>query len=149
MLSIYILALPICIADFTYHRIPNIYLIFIFYCIGIEGIFSGFASLGFLSLTLLILLLLHWLVGLGMGDVKLIFLITLALHIEGLSQLALLFLAICLGAMLAVICESLCRGHIGRTIAMAPSIFMGTALYLGAGNLNFLQEYADALVNSW
>ena len=84
-----------------------------------------------------------------MGDVKLILLICATLNLSRAFQLGLLLLAICVSASLMVIIYFVVNARIPRQIALAPAILMGVGLYLCAGSVDFLQEYAHALVNSW
>ena len=149
MAALIVLALPICIADLKYHRIPNIYLILIFYVVALERIFTGVVSVKFFLLAASLLFALQCIVGIGMGDVKLILLICATLNLSRALQLGLLLLAICVSASLMVIIYYVVTARIPRQIALAPVILMGVGLYLCAGSVDFLQEYAHALVNSW
>ena len=149
MIALAIFALPICIADVKYHRIPNIYLIWMFYINGVELIFNGFTSINIFIYAVIVLCLLHGVAGIGMGDVKLVILMCLATHLARSFQLWLFICAIFACASILVLLEFLLSGRIRREIALAPAIFMATALYLGARSSGFLQEYAHALVNSW
>lgn len=132
-----------------YHRIPNIYLTWMFYIIAIERIFIGVTSINTFVSAGIVLLTLYGVAGIGMGDVKLVLLICLTLDFQGNFQLWVFILAIFACASTMVMVELLITGRIRREIALAPSIFMATALYLGARSTGFLQEYAYALVNSW
>ena len=149
MAALIVLALPICIADLKYHRIPNIYLILIFYVVALERIFTGVVSVNFFLLAASLLFALQCIVGIGMGDVKLILLTCATLNLSRALQLGLLLLAICVSASLMVIIYYVVTARIPRQIALAPVILMGVGLYLCAGSVDFLQEYAHALVNSW
>ncbi|CAB5009790.1 MAG: hypothetical protein F2893_04550 [Actinobacteria bacterium] len=149
MFAIYLCAIPMCIADCKSHRIPNIYLMVMFYVICCESVFRGVGSIEFLTLCALSLVGLNVIIRIGMGDVKLIFLICLALNLDRFSQLLTLLTAVSLVALATIVLHSVRAGQIPVTIALAPSIFIGTWLYLGARNTPLLQEYADALVNSW
>jgi len=147
--ALILLTLPICIADLKYHRIPNIYLILIFYVVALEQIFTGLASVNFFLLAASLLFALQCIAGIGMGDVKLILLICATLNFSSMFQLGLLLLAICVSASLMVIIYYVVTARIPRQIALAPAILSGVGLYLCAGSVDLLQEYAHALVNSW
>lgn len=149
MAALIVLALPICIADLKYHRIPNIYLILIFYVVALDQILTGVVSVKFFLLAASLLFVLQCIAGIGMGDVKLILLICATLNLSRAFQLGLLLLAICVSASLMVIIYFVVTARIPRQIALAPAILMGVGLYLCAGSVDFLQEYAHALVNSW
>ncbi|CAB4721070.1 MAG: hypothetical protein F2766_02860 [Actinobacteria bacterium] len=149
MAALIVLALPICIADIKYHRIPNIYLILIFYVVALEQILTGVFSVKIFLLAASLLFVLQCIAGIGMGDVKLILLICATLNLSRAFQLGLLLLAICVSASLMVIIYFVVNARIPRQIALAPAILMGVGLYLCAGSVDFLQEYAHALVNSW
>ena len=120
-----------------------------FYIIAIERIFIGVTSINTLVSACIVLLTLYGVAGIGMGDVKLVILICLALDFQGIFQLWVFLLTIFACASFILVVELLVTGRIRREIALAPSIFMATALYLGARSAGFLQEYAHALVNSW
>ncbi len=149
MIALLILATPLCIADITYHRIPNIYLVTGLYAIAAERIFFGVASIEIVAAAVVVMLALHVVIKIGMGDVKLIVLITLGCNCEVLADFLRLLAAISLFASAAGIMQILRKGDRKGSIALAPSIFLGTSLYLCSRSSSFLQEYADALVNSW
>jgi len=149
MFAIYLCAIPIVIADCRYHRIPNIYLIGMLYVIGLERVLHGVSSMRFLAVCALLLVGLHIVCRVGMGDIKLIFLVCLALDLASFSQFCILLTTVALLALVTVLVQWLFTGDLPSSIAMAPSIFSATWLYLGARSAPLLQEYADALVNSW
>ena len=149
MIALAIFALPICIADVKYHRIPNIYLTWMFYITAIERIFIGTTSINTFFSASIVLLTLYGVSGIGMGDVKLVLLICLTLDFQVIVHFWIFICAIFACASIMVLLEFLLSGRIRREIALAPAIFMATALYLGARISGFLQEYAHALVNSW
>ena len=149
MIALLLLSIPICIADITYHRIPNIYLVAALYVIALERVFLGVVSIELVAVAVVVMLALHVVIKIGMGDVKLIVLIVLGCNCDGLDDFLRLIVAICLFASLAGIMELLRKGDRKGSIALAPSIFLGTCLYLCARSSSFLQEYADALVNNW
>ncbi|CAB4671053.1 unannotated protein [freshwater metagenome] len=119
------------------------------YIIGVERTFNGFTSINTFICAIIVLCLLYALAGIGMGDIKLLLLVCLAVDFQVIVHLWVFICAIFACASIMVLLEFLLSGRIRREIALAPSIFMATALYLGARSSGFLQEYAHALVNSW
>lgn len=149
MAALALFVIPMCFTDWRYRRIPNIYLIFLAYFILVERAFFGVLSISVVAWACLIAMAGNLLLKIGMGDVKLILLSVLALNIDTLSNL-LVFLScmyVCSLAQIALM--SGIKLRIPRSVPLAFAIFMGTALYLGAKNSTYLQEYADAVVNSW
>jgi len=122
-----ILALPICIADLSTFVIPNIYTKILFYLALIHLTLFGFGDLGDIAISLSILFLLI-LLGIGMGDVKLLALILLSHSFNAPEYIAYVFL---LGLLHIVILTGINRA-IPSKIALAPSIFIGLATYLAA-----------------
>jgi prepilin signal peptidase PulO-like enzyme (type II secretory pathway) len=70
------------------------------------------------------------LLGLGMGDAKLLFIILLTLNSNVHHELTLLAVLIILIASLYVMLKTLKNRTLPRRIPLAPSIFVGLALYL-------------------
>jgi hypothetical protein len=70
------------------------------------------------------------LLGLGMGDAKLLSIILLTLNSDGYSDLTLFAVLIILSASLDVMWRTLKNRSLPRRIPLAPSIFVGLALYL-------------------
>jgi len=89
----------------------------------------GFGPVLKLIVVVLILGFLY-LIGLGMGDVKLIAIISLSLNSDIQANLSFLALLILLSASSYVILKSLGSRELPRRIPLAPSIFVGLALYL-------------------
>ena len=148
MVGLILFAIPVCIADWQYRRIPNIYCALIGYGVIFERIIFGIASIP-TQLTALLIAGIALSLRMGMGDAKLFVIAALALNLNGLGQLGLLVIAIYIMAISQVL---LVWGHsraIPHSIPMALAIFSGTALYLAACIQPTLQEYANALVNSW
>ena len=125
--ALFILALPICIADLSTFVIPNIYTKILFYLTLIHLSLFGFSQLGDVVVSLAALLLLI-LIGIGMGDVKLLALILLSHSFNAPEYIAYVFL---LGLLHIVILTGIHRA-IPSKIALAPSIFIGLATYLAA-----------------
>jgi Flp pilus assembly protein protease CpaA len=125
--ALFILALPICIADLSTFVIPNIYTKILFYLTLIHLSLFGFGQLRDVVVSLAALLLLI-LIGIGMGDVKLLALILLSHSFNAPNYIAFVFL---LGLLHIVILTGIHR-EIPSKIALAPSIFIGLATYLAA-----------------
>ena len=149
MFALTLFALPIMCADWRYRRIPNIYLIFIMYWVGAIRIISGIASLQVISLAIAASILGVLVLRMGIGDAKLFIVISLAINLPTIDSLVFLITCIYLGALLQIIMTWGLKSVIPRSIPMAFAIFFGSALYLAAGGGASLQQYADALVNSW
>ncbi len=124
-----IFAIPIIVADVSKRTIPNIYLIFYGYLCFFFAIFRGLGSIPLFLVSLLCVFLLH-LCGMGMGDSKLIFLIALVLPVVSIADFLELLTLIFLAAAFHILCNWLLSKRFPATIAMAPAIFIGTALYL-------------------
>ena len=149
MFALALFALPIMCADWRYRRIPNIYLIFIMYWVGAIRIISGIASLQVISLAIAASILGALVLRMGIGDAKLFIVISLAINLPTIDSLVFLTTCIYLGALLQIIMTWGLKSVIPRSIPMAFAIFFGSALYLAARGGLSLQQYADALVNSW
>ena len=149
MFALTLFALPIMCADWRYRRIPNIYLIFIMYWVGAIRIISGIASLQVISLAIAASILGALVFRMGIGDAKLFIVLSLAINLPTIDSLVFLITCIYLGALLQIIMTWGLKSLIPRSIPMAFAIFFGSALYLAARGGLSLQQYADALVNSW
>jgi Flp pilus assembly protein protease CpaA len=149
MFALALFALPIMCADWRYRRIPNIYLIFIMYWVGAIRIISGIASLQVILLAIAASVLGALVLRIGIGDAKLFIVISLAINLPTIDSLVFLITCIYLGALLQIIMTWGLKSVIPRSIPMAFAIFFGSALYLAARGGPSLQQYADALVNSW
>jgi len=122
-------ALPISIADITSRKIPNIYLQLYAYAVAVLVVFRGVPDLIFI-LVVLVTLLLMSVIGVGMGDCKLLGLLVLMLQLSRFQEFELLLLSIFMIALIQIVLIWLYSKVIPRTIAMAPAIFIGTTLYL-------------------
>ena len=124
-----IAALPISLADLRTFTIPNIYLWWLSLLCVPYLLLHGFGPVFNLVVVALILTCLY-LIGLGMGDVKLIAIISLSLNSDIQANLSFLALLILLSACSYVILKTLWNHELPRIIPLAPSIFVGLALYL-------------------
>ena len=125
----FLFALPISIADIASRKIPNIYLQLYAYAVVILVVFRGVPDLIFI-LVVLVTLLLMSVIGVGMGDCKLLGLIVLMLQLSTFGEFEFLLLAIFMCAVIQIVLIWLYSKVIPRSIAMAPAIFIGTTLYL-------------------
>lgn len=148
MFVLAIFAIPICISDLRYRRIPNIYLIFMLYFIFALRLFLPVKSIAVISGAALIAILLYR-VGMGAGDAKLLVITALALNLPNFGALLLLAMSLYVAAILQIILMWLYSAQLPKSIPLAFAIFSGSVLYLAAGMSTSLRQYADALVNSW
>lgn len=148
MFVLAIFAIPICVSDWRYRRIPNIYLIFMLYLILALRLFLPLKSIAVISGTALCAVLLYK-VGLGAGDAKLLVITALALNLPNFGALLLLATCMYVAAILQIILMWLHAAQLPKSIPLAFAIFSGSVLYLAAGMSTSLRQYADALVNSW
>ncbi len=149
MVAVFLFSIPILLADWQYRRIPNVYLIFTLYWIATLRIISGIASVQTLIICVVLTALGVVILKMGIGDGKLILTISLALNLTSNADVALLFFCMYVAAVLQIIVIWGARQSIPRSIPLAFAIIFGTMLYLAASRAPSLQEYADALVNSW
>ena len=124
-----LLSLPICIADLSQRKIPNIYLQLYTYYVGALLVVNGIPAPQFIILVCLSLYTFSFF-GVGMGDCKLLALIVLMLKLSDTQEFELLLLSILLAALIEIVLRWALSKVFPRTIAMAPAIFLGTSLYL-------------------
>jgi len=124
-----IAALPISLADLRTFTIPNIYLGWLSLLCVPYLLLHGFGPISKLVVVALILACLY-LIGLGMGDVKLMAIISLSLNSDIQSHFSYLAFLILLSASCYAIVKTLWNQELPRRIPLAPSIFVGLALYL-------------------
>ena len=124
-----LLSLPICIADLSQPKIPNIYLQLYTYYVGALLVVNGIPAPQFIILVFLSLYIFSFF-GVGMGDCKLLALIVLMLKLSDTQEFELLLLSILLAALIEIVLRWGLSKVFPRTIAMAPAIFLGTSLYL-------------------
>jgi Flp pilus assembly protein protease CpaA len=125
------LAFPISLADVRSFSIPNVYLWWLLALCTPRVVLYGFGPIPRIVFITVILMLLH-LVGLGMGDVKLLSIIFL--YLNPLSNISFEILALFLmcSATVYAISETLWKRKLPQKIPLAPSIFAGLALYLAS-----------------
>ena len=124
-----VLAIPISLADLKSFTIPNVYLVMLSLLCAPYVFFNGLGPISVILVALFILLMLN-LLGLGMGDAKLLSIVLLTLNSHGYSDLTLLAVLIIISASLHVMWRTLKNRTLPRRIPLAPSIFVGLALYL-------------------
>lgn len=125
------LAFPISLADVRSYTIPNIYLWWLLALCTPQVVFYGFGPIPRIVFITVILVLLH-LVGLGMGDVKLLSIIFLSLNPLSNVSFKILALFLMCSATVYAISETLWKRKLPQKIPLAPSIFAGLALYLAS-----------------
>ena len=127
--TLFLMSIPICIADLKEHKIPNIYLSVMLLLTIPLLIINGLGDLTQLCVYLVALFVLH-LFGMGMGDVKLLSIIGAALNSLGFYGYFSLASCILLCAALYLISLRLIKRSTPDQMPLAPSIFMGLFLYL-------------------
>jgi Flp pilus assembly protein protease CpaA len=125
--TLFALALPVCIADLSTLVIPNVYTKILFYIALIHLTLFGFGQLSNVAISLVMLLLLP-LIGIGMGDVKLLAVILLTHSFNAIEYVAYVFLI----AVVHIVILTGIHRAIPSKIPLAPSIFVGLATYLAA-----------------
>lgn len=125
------LAFPISLADFRGYSIPNIYLWWLFALCTPQFVLYGFGPSPRILFTVVILALMH-LVGLGMGDVKLLLIIFLYLNPQSDINFVTFAVYLMCTATVYAILETLWKRKLPQKIPLAPSIFAGLALYLAS-----------------
>ena len=123
------MALPISLADIKSYSIPNIYLIWLAVFCTPHVFMQGLGPVPRFLIVIAILLVLH-LCGLGMGDVKLLVIVALMLNYDPRTAFLNLGFSIAFCAVVYAITRTLWNRQLLRKIPLAPSIFLGLALYL-------------------
>jgi len=124
-------ALPISLADIKTLTIPNVYLWWLSLTCAPYVLLHGLGPITNLGFVVLILIALSFL-GLGMGDVKLMTIISILVNSNKAADFSLLALLILLSASSYAIVKALWNRSFPHTIPLAPSIFTGVALYLAS-----------------
>lgn len=121
-----LLALPIAIADIKEFKIPNIYLkVLALFCAPFLLV-DGLGKISHL-LTIFVSLLLFHVLGIGMGDVKLLAIIAVSLNSTVDSFELRNFMLISLFAFTHLFIVTLYKRSIPCKIPLAPSIFLALA----------------------
>lgn len=125
--TLFALAIPMCIADLSSFVIPNIYNKILFYAALIHLGTYGFGQSRWILLSLVVLVMLL-IVGTGMGDVKILALILFTHNFNNVVFITYVFLL----AMVHIVILAVVHRIVPSKIALAPSIFIGLATYLAA-----------------
>ena len=126
---LFLAAIPISLADSKSCKIPNVYLWLLFLGFAPFIAVNGLGSISRVVSSFLIVLTPH-ICGRGMGDVKLLCLIVLAFNSDREFS-SLTFFSYLLGvATIHVLILTLKNQMMVRKLPLAPSIFVGLALYL-------------------
>ncbi len=123
--ALFVLAIPVCIADIGSFVIPNIYSKILFYVALTHISFFGIGRVRELVLPLAILLVLLFF-GTGMGDIKLMTLIVVTHASNAMDFIGFVFLM----AIVHIVVLAGNHRRIPTKIPLAPSIFIGIATYL-------------------
>lgn len=126
---IYLFAIPISVADLASFRIPNIYNKILGYGTCVTALVNGIGCLSDLAIYIGLLSLLY-LLGIGMGDIKLLLIIGIALNSNSDINSFMFFNYLFVCASVHVVISYLAFGAFQEKIAMAPSIFLGLSAYL-------------------
>jgi Flp pilus assembly protein protease CpaA len=128
-LPLLLAAVPISLADIKTFTIPNVYLWWLSLTCAPYVLLHGLGPITKLVFVVLILIALSFL-GLGMGDMKLMTIISILVNSDKAGNFSLLALLILLSASSYAIVKALRNHRFPHTIPLAPSIFAGMALYL-------------------
>lgn len=123
------MAIPISLADIKSYSIPNIYLIWLSFLCAPHVLVHGLGPVQRIFSVIAILLVLH-LFGLGMGDVKLLAVVGFMLNSDPRTAFFNLGFSIAFCAIVFAITQILWNRELPRKIPLAPSIFIGLTLYL-------------------
>jgi Flp pilus assembly protein protease CpaA len=137
--ALFALSLPIALADLKFHKIPNIYLWLLTIFLIPNLVVNGFGDLKVLFILLFSTILFH-LLGMGMGDLKLLVVIGVWLNSAGVSGFPNFGLLILFCLMIHFMLVSLYKRRLARYIPMAPSIFIGLGLYLASRWGSYLSQ---------
>jgi hypothetical protein len=123
--ALFLLGIPVCVADCGSFVIPNIYnkILLIVACVHL--LIYGFGDLDKIALSASILVLLL-ILKIGMGDIKLLALILITHSFSAVNYLGYVFL---LSMVHIVVLAGITR-KIPSRIPLAPSIFIGLSTYL-------------------
>ena len=119
------LFIPISISDISSKTIPNVYLKILAYFTFFHLVQDGFPGVD-RQLIAALLLAGGYLLNIGMGDLKLLALLSLGFKSLGMEFLML----ICIAATFHIVVSTARSRVIPQSIALAPSIFFAFATYL-------------------
>ena len=124
-IALFLLAIPICIADLKGFVIPNIYNTILLYVALIHLSFYGFGDLRDVLISAVILIGLA-LLRTGMGDIKTLSLILMTHTAGSVEFIGIVFFL----AIVHIVVLMGFQQKIPSKIPLAPSIFLGLATYL-------------------
>jgi Flp pilus assembly protein protease CpaA len=124
-----IVALPISLADIRAFTIPNVYLWWLTLLCTPYVLLNGLGPISNLIFVTVLLVSLYF-VGLGMGDAKLISIISMSVNSDVRTNFSYLALLMLVSASCYAILRILWSRKFPHTIPLAPSIFAALALYL-------------------
>jgi Flp pilus assembly protein protease CpaA len=122
---LFLLALPICISDLASFRVPNIYIKFLLYPAATTLVFFGLPDKNTLVISSVLVVSL-FVLGTGMGDLKLLSLIFITCSIAPIQYMFIVFTI----AVAHIVISTAVNRSIPIKIALAPSIFLVLATYL-------------------
>jgi Flp pilus assembly protein protease CpaA len=122
---VFLMALPICIADLASFRIPNVYLKILVYPATASLVVFGFADGKTLTISCFMLFAL-FLLGTGMGDLKLLSIIFFTCELAPFPYM----FNVLMFAIGHIVTVAAVNRSIPTKIALAPSVFLGLATYL-------------------
>ena len=120
--------LPITVADIRNRVIPNIYLKLLTFLMLVSFIINGVPQSD-VYLPGLLLIMAFFILKIGMGDLKLLLIITLTFNCQIISLLAL----VSIGAVVHIAVSTARFRSIPDSIPLAPAIFFGFVSYLAVG----------------
>ena len=123
--ALFLLGIPICVADCRSFVIPNIYNKILFLLACLELSLFGFGDIRKILLSILLLLVLL-IFKFGMGDIKLLALILITHSFSAFDYLGYVFQL----AMVHILVLAGVNRKIPSKIPLAPSIFIGLSTYL-------------------
>jgi len=124
-IALFLLGMPICVADCCSFVIPNIYnkILLLFACLELS--LFGFGDIRKILLSIFLLLMLL-ILKFGIGDIKLLALILITHSFSAFDYLGFVFLV----AMVHILVLAGVNRKIPSKIPLAPSIFIGLSTYL-------------------
>jgi hypothetical protein len=122
---VFLMALPICIADLASFQIPNVYLKILVYPAIASLVVFGFADGKTLTISSFMLCAL-FLLGTGMGDLKLLSIIFFTCELAPFPYM----FNVLMFAIGHIVTVAAVNRSIPPKIALAPSVFLGLATYL-------------------
>ena len=130
---IFLLAIPIVVADISNRTIPNIYILLTGYFAAGTCFFHGFPNTAVLMYTCTTLVILN-LLGMGMGDVKIFLVALFCLNIQTIKEILGIGAAVLIAAFIQILLSWSWNRRFPQSIALAPAIYFGLSLYLATSS---------------